>query len=68
MSKKKAEWRQSMNFQESIVEDAALAWFGEPGYSVDYGPQLVPGEPVAERDSLGEVSVAGVKSRLEAVT
>ena len=36
---------------ESIVEDAALTWFGELGYAVGHGPQLAPGEPAAERDS-----------------
>src|ERR1035438_6744171 len=34
---------------ESIVEDAALEWFGELGYAVGHGPHLAPGEPVAER-------------------
>ena len=29
---------------ELIVEDAALEWFGELGYAVGHGPQLVPGE------------------------
>ena len=40
---------------ESIVEEAALTWFGELGYAVGHGPQLAPGEPAAERDSFGEV-------------
>ena len=44
---------------ESIVEDAALTWFGELGYAVGYGPQLAPGEPAAERDSFGEVVLVG---------
>ncbi|HEY5779991.1 MAG TPA: hypothetical protein VIT00_14710 [Terrimicrobiaceae bacterium] len=44
-----------MNLNESIVEDAALEWFGELGYAVGHGPQLAPGEPAAERDSFGEV-------------
>ena len=39
----------------SIVEDAALTWFGELGYAVGHGPRLAPGEPAAERDSFGEV-------------
>ena len=51
-------------FNEAIVEDAALAWFGEMGYAVGHGSQLAPGEPAAEhacaghadrRDSFGEV-------------
>ena len=40
---------------ESIVEDAALSWFGELGHAVGHGPQLAPGEPGAERDSFGAV-------------
>ena len=48
-----------MNLTESTVEDATLEWFGELGYAVGHGPQLAPGEPVAERDSFGEVVLAG---------
>jgi len=48
-----------MSLNESIVEDAALTWFGELGYAVGYGPQLAPGEPAAARDSFGEVVLAG---------
>ena len=44
-----------MSLNESIVEDAALEWFGELGYAVGHGPHLAPGEPAAERDSFGEV-------------
>ncbi|WP_395743441.1 type I restriction endonuclease subunit R [Prosthecobacter sp.] len=44
-----------MSLTESIVEDAALTWFGELGYAVGHGPQMAPGEPAAERDSFGEV-------------
>jgi type I restriction enzyme R subunit len=44
-----------MSLNESIVEDAALTWFGELGYAVGHGPHLAPGEPAAERDSFGEV-------------
>ena len=33
-----------MNLNESIVEDAALEWFGELGYAVGHGPHLAPGE------------------------
>ncbi len=44
-----------MSLNESIVEDAALAWFGELGYAVGHGPHLAPGEPAAERDSFSEV-------------
>jgi type I restriction enzyme R subunit len=59
-----------MSLNESIVEDAALEWFGEqsrvapsliPAFSqgekesVGHGPHLAPGEPAAERDSFSEV-------------
>ncbi|MCK9463917.1 MAG: type I restriction endonuclease subunit R [Proteobacteria bacterium] len=37
------------HFTESVVEDAALAWFEELGYSVLYGPDLAFGEAGAER-------------------
>jgi len=39
----------SEGIDESIVEDAALEWFGELGYAVGHGPHLAPGEPAAER-------------------
>ena len=48
-----------MTLNESIVEDAALEWFGELGYAVGHGPQLAPGEPAAERDSFSEVVLVG---------
>ena len=48
-----------MPLNESIVEDAALEWFGELGYAVGHGPHLAPGEPAAERDSFGEVVLVG---------
>jgi type I restriction enzyme R subunit len=44
---------------ESIVEDAALTWFGELGYAVGHGPHLAPGEPASERSSFGEVVLVG---------
>ena len=39
-----------MSLNESIVEDAALEWFGQLGYAVGHGPQMAPGEPAAERN------------------
>jgi type I restriction enzyme R subunit len=48
-----------MILNESIVEDAALEWFGELGYAVGHGPHLAPGEPAAERDSFGKVVLVG---------
>ena len=48
-----------MPLNESIVEDAALEWFGELGYAIGHGPHIAPGEPAAERDSFGDVVLAG---------
>jgi len=48
-----------MSLTESMVEDAALEWFGELGYAVGHGPHLAPGEPAAERQSFGEVVLVG---------
>jgi hypothetical protein len=42
-----------MPMTESIVEDAALAWLGELGYAVLYGPDIKVGELGAERSDLG---------------
>ena len=38
-----------MSLNESIVEDAALEWFGELGYAVGHGPPIAPGEAAVER-------------------
>ena len=56
-------------FNESIVETAALEWFGELGYAVGHGPYLAPGEhaggtlipalSLGERESCGEVVLVG---------
>ena len=48
-----------MSLNESIVEDATLSWFGELGYAIGHGPAMAPGEPLAERDSFGEVVLVG---------
>ncbi len=48
-----------MTLTESIVEDAALTWFGELGYAVGQGPQMAPGEAAAERGTFGEIVLAG---------
>jgi len=37
-----------MSLNESIVEEAALEWFGELGYAVGHGPQMAAVEPAAE--------------------
>lgn len=44
---------------ESIVEDAALTWFGELVYTIGHGPHMAPGEPVAERNTFGDVVLTG---------
>jgi len=31
-----------MTLNESLIEDAALAWFGELGYAIGHGPHIVP--------------------------
>ena len=33
-----------MSLNDSIVEDAALEWFGNLGYAAGHGPHLAPGE------------------------
>src|SRR5260370_29935613 len=45
----------STDFTESIVEEAALSWCEELGYSVLYGARIAPGEPDAERSSYSDV-------------
>lgn len=49
----------SNQFTESVVEDAALEWFGELGYRVIHGPDIAPGEPAAERESYEQVVLEG---------
>lgn len=44
-----------MSLNESTVEQAALQWLGELGYSLAHGPALAPGEVAAERASFGDV-------------
>ena len=41
-------------FTESVVEDAALAWFEALGYSVYSGLDIAPGELAAEPTTYGE--------------
>ena len=42
-------------FTESVVEEAALAWLAELGYTILHGPEIAPGEPNAERSSYSAV-------------
>jgi type I restriction enzyme, R subunit len=40
---------------ESVVEQAALAWFESAGWTVRNGAEIAPGEPAAERAGYGQV-------------
>jgi hypothetical protein len=46
---------QAHPFTESVVEEAALEWFGALGYQVVFGPTIAPGEPAAERSSYEQI-------------
>lgn len=46
------------DFTESIVEEAALSWFEELGYSVLHGATIAPREPGEERANYSEVILA----------
>ncbi|NIA10136.1 MAG: HsdR family type I site-specific deoxyribonuclease, partial [Nitrospiraceae bacterium] len=52
----------SKEIYESTVEESALAWFEELGWSVLHGPDIAPGEPAAERRSYSDVIL---RDRLE---
>ena len=41
-------------FNESTVEQAALAWLEGAGWQVRNGAELAPGEPAAERDDYAQ--------------
>ncbi len=49
----------SGSFTESVVEDVAIEWFGELGYSNLHGPEIAPGELAAERESYAQVILEG---------
>src|SRR5690349_8715721 len=44
-------------FTESVVEEAALGWLDSLGYTVVHGPEIAPGEPLAERSDYGQVTL-----------
>lgn len=44
-----------MPLNESTVEQAALEWFQDLGYSIGHGTDFAPGESAKERDSFSEV-------------
>lgn len=49
---------------ESTLESVVLQWFHELGYSVLHGPEIAPGELLAERNDYREVVL---EQRLKAV-
>jgi len=44
---------------ESHVEEAALEWFEELGWSVLHGPDIAPDEPASERETYRDVILQG---------
>jgi type I restriction enzyme, R subunit len=44
---------------ETVVENAALSWFGQLGYAVAHAPHLAPGEIASERSSFEDVALIG---------
>lgn len=44
-----------MNISEDTLEQAALSWLDEIGYSVIHGPDIAPNQPNAERSSYTDV-------------
>jgi type I restriction enzyme R subunit len=44
---------------ESTLEETALAWLHNLGYSIVFGNDIAPEEPAAEREHYGEVVLAG---------
>ena len=50
------------SFTESVVEEAALEWFGALGYAVAPGPSVAPGEPALPVD-LGYSAWSRVEGR-----
>ena len=47
------------NFNENVVEQAALEYFAELGYRRLHGPDIAPGEPGTERSSYEDVILWG---------
>ncbi|MBI3072795.1 MAG: type I restriction endonuclease subunit R [Deltaproteobacteria bacterium] len=46
-------------FTESVVEEAALEWFGAIGYEIVHGPDIAPDEADAERARYEQVVLEG---------
>ena len=49
----------TLAFTESIVEEAALAWLDELGYTILHGPDIAPGEPATERETYSDAILRG---------
>src|SRR5258706_12755340 len=47
------------HFTESTIEETALEWLRDLGYSIVYGGDIAPEEEQAERENYGEVILAG---------
>ena len=47
------------HFNEDVVEQAALDWLHNLGYTIRHGETIAPGEPAAERTDYGEVLLIG---------
>jgi type I restriction enzyme, R subunit len=48
-----------MAFTESVVEETALEWLKDMGYTIVFGNDIAPDEPAAERANYGEVILSG---------
>ena len=48
-----------MSLNESVIENVALEWFEALGYGYSNGLLIAPGEPGAERESVGDVALVG---------
>ena len=48
-----------MTITEDDLEQLALTWLQDLGYTCVYGPDIAPGEPTAERDSYHAVVLEG---------
>ncbi len=47
---------------ESVVEEAALAWLKALGYPIVHGPEIAPGELVAELKDSSQTFLEGYQS------
>jgi len=49
----------TLRIYESHIEEAALAWFEELGWTTLHGPDIAPEEPASERESYSDVILRG---------